>query len=205
MRAFVSLSAGDLFSFGPGAPPVDPDDALSRLSVEELEKALQSGGGKLRFVAHEARHLTLKFLGDVGDGLRGELGAALDRAVAGTAPFAVGARGVGFFPNAHHAKVIWVGLEDPEHRLVPLHDAIDRELAPLGVERSSGTFVPHVTVARVVKSPPSEQLARAVDPLVATRFGWTRATGVSLVRSTLTPKGPVYQTLSEHEFTGGSG
>lgn len=203
MRAFVSLAAGDLFSFGAGAPPADPDDALSRLSVEELEKALKSAGGKLRFVSHQSRHLTIKFLGDVDDGLRGEIAAALGRAVASTAPFPVGARGVGFFPNAHHPKVIWVGLDDPDHRLVPLHDAIDAALGKLGVERASGTFVPHVTVARVVKAPPSELLARAVDPLVATRFGWTTARGVELVRSTLTPKGPVYETLSEHPFPGG--
>lgn len=203
MRAFVSLSAGNLFSFGPGAPPADAEDALSRLSVEELEKALQGAGGKLRFVAQDARHLTLKFLGDIDEGLTRELAAALATATAGARPFPVGARGVGFFPSAQRPKVIWVGLDDPEHRLVPLHDAIDAALGKLGVERSTGTFVPHVTVARVVRAPPAEHLARAVDPLVATRFGWSTAVGVELVQSTLTPRGPVYHTLSEHTFPKG--
>ncbi len=203
MRAFVALSAGDLFTFGPGAPPADPDDALSRLPFEELEKALLSAGGKLRFVAPEARHLTLKFLGEVDEGDSRALSDALSRAVAKTPPFAVGARGVGFFPNAHRAKVIWVGLDDPDRRLAPLHEAVEAEMARAGAERSQGAFVPHVTVARVVKAPPSELLARAVDPLVATRFGWSRAAGVEFVQSTLTPKGPVYRTISKHPFAAG--
>jgi 2'-5' RNA ligase len=200
MRAFVSLMAGDLFSFGPGAPASDPDDPLSRLSVEELEKALKGAGGKLRFVAPQARHLTLKFLGDVEAGATKEMSAALGRVVANLAPFPVSARGVGFFPNAGRPRVIWVGLEDPEHQLKGLHGAVEAALAKVGGPRSEGTFVPHVTVARVVEAPPSELLARAVDPLVATRFGWSTARGVELVRSTLTPRGPVHETLSKHPF-----
>jgi 2'-5' RNA ligase len=204
LRAFVSLAAGDLFSFGPGAPTPEPEGALSRLSVEALEEALQGAGGEIRFVSSEARHLTLKFLGDVDQGMTRALSRALDEAVKTIGPFPVGVRGVGFFPNAQRAKVIWVGLDDPEHRIVALHDAIDAALGKLGVEQSSATFVPHVTIARVVKAPPGELLARAVDPLVATRFGWSRADGVDLVQSTLTPKGPVYKTLSKHAFADGS-
>jgi 2'-5' RNA ligase len=204
VRAFVSLRAGDLFAFGPGAPESEPEEGNARLSVSDLEKALLGTGGRFRFVAPAARHLTLKFLGDVDEGLTRDLGKALAAAASTSAPFPVGARGVGFFPNAHRAKVIWVGLDDPDRRIAPLHEAIEASFEGAGVERTAGGFVPHITVARVVRAPPGELLARAVDPLVATRFGWSRAEGVELVQSTLTPKGPVYKTLSRHPFGRGT-
>jgi len=200
MRAFVALQAGDWFEFGPGAPPADADDPLSRLSVEALENSLKGAGGKLRFVKPDARHLTLKFLGDIEPSAAKEISAALVRAVKGTQPFPAGARGVGFFPNARRPKVVWVGIDDPEKRIAGLHDAVDRELEALGHERHQGPFVPHITVARVAEIPPGEGLARAVDPLVDTRFGWARAAGIEFIESTLKPGGPVYRAISKHPF-----
>lgn len=202
MRVFIALQAVDLFAFGPGAPAADPDDPLSRLSVEEVEKSLQGAGGKLRFVKPQARHLTLKFLGEVEAGTTTGVSGALDRAVRGIAPFPVGTRGVGFFPNARRPKVIWVGVDDPEKRIQPLHVAVDKEVAALGFEKGAEGFVPHVTIARVLGASSGEALARAVDPLVDTRFGWTRATGVDFWESTLTPSGPIYRLISGHLFTG---
>ena len=203
MRAFIALRAGDLFEFGPGAPPADPEDPLEHVSIEELEKNLQGAGGKLRFVKPEARHLTLRFLGQVEDAQAKRLGASVKEVAKGFKAFPAGARGVGFFPNAQRPKVVWVGIDDPEKRLVPLHDALDERLGELGFERAAAPFVPHVTIARVIQRPPGDGLARAVDPLVASRFGWTKATGMELIESTLTPKGPIYKTRAEADFAAG--
>jgi len=129
-----------------------------------------------------------------------EISAALARAVKGTPPFPAGARGVGFFPNARRPKVVWVGIDDPQKRIPGLHQAMDGELEALGHEKQAGPFIPHITVARVAEIPPGEGLARAVDPLVDTRFGWAHATGVEFIESTLKPGGPVYRVISKHPF-----
>lgn len=202
MRAFVSLRAGDLFSFGAGAPPSDPDDPLSRLSVEALETSLKGVGGKLRFVRPEARHLTLRFLGDTAEATAKEISAALDKAARGFKPFHLGALGVGFFPNAVRPRVIWVGVDDPEKQVAPLHAAVAAALEPLGFERAAEAFVPHITVARVAEAPPGHALAQAVDPLVRSRFGWAQATGVDLIESRLQKGGAVYRPISKHLFQG---
>ncbi len=200
MRAFVSLGAGDLFAFGKGAPSADPEDPLSRLSIEALEASLKGVGGKLRFVKSDSRHLTLKFLGDLEPADARAVSQALASASKGFAPFPLGALGVGFFPNALRPKVIWVGFDDPEKQLKRLHEAVEEALLPLGLGEPLEAFVPHVTVARVVEAPPGPALAEAVDPLVRTRFGWTRAEGLDFWESTLRKGGPVYRKISEHAF-----
>ncbi len=202
VRAFVSLKAGDLFAFGRGAPAADPDDPLSRLSVEALDGALKGAGGALRFVRPESRHLTLRFLGEVDAGASRSISEALERTVSAFKPFPVGALGVGFFPNAVRPKVIWVGLDDPKKQLMPLHEAMEEALGPLGLERTSEPFVPHVTVARVTEPPTPHALAQAVDPLVHTRFGWSEAAGLEFIESQLKKGGPVYRTISKHPFGG---
>src|SRR5712664_825356 len=145
MRAFVSLRAGDLFAFGPGAPPAEPDDPLSRLSVEALETSLKGAGGKLRFVRPEARHLTLRFLGDTEEATAKEIAGALDPVARGFKPFPLGALGVGFFPNAVRPRVIWVGVDDPQRQVAPLHAAVEKALEPLGFERAAEAYLPHIT------------------------------------------------------------
>ncbi len=202
MRAFVSLRAGDLFAFGRGAPSAHPDDPLSRLSIEALETSLKGAGGKLRFVKADSRHLTLKFLGDLESSDAHAVSQALEAALKGFAPFPVGALGVGFFPNALRPKVIWVGFDDPERQLKPLHDAVEKALEPLGLGEAGEAFVAHVTIARVVEAPAGPALAQAVDPLVRTRFGWTQADGLEFWESTLRKGGPVYRKISEHAFRG---
>lgn len=200
MRAFVSLRAGDLFAFGKGAPQADPDDPLSRLSIESLETSLKGVGGKLRFVKADSRHLTLKFLGDLDPAAALQVSQALEGASEGFGPFPVGPLGVGFFPNALRPKVIWVGLDDPKKQIERLHEAIGKALEPLGLAVPGEAFVPHVTVARVVEAPPGPALALAVDPLVRTRFGWARADGLEFWESTLQKGGPIYRKISEHRF-----
>ncbi len=202
MRAFVSLRAGDLFAFGKGAPPAEPDDPLSRLSIEALETSLKGVGGKLRFVKSDARHLTLKFLGELEPGDARQVSQALEAVSKGFAPFPLGALGVGFFPNAIRPKVVWVGFDDPAIQLRRLHEAVEKAMEPLGLAEPGQAFVPHVTVARVVEAPAGPALAQAVDPLVRTRFGWTQAEGLDFWESTLKKGGPVYRKISEHAFRG---
>jgi 2'-5' RNA ligase len=115
----------------------------------------------------------------------------------------VGVRGVGFFPNARRPKVIWVGVDDPEKCIAPLHRAIEGGLARLGFEKSNEPLVPHITVARVKEVPPGDALAEAVDPLVNSRFGWSQAVGVDFFESELRPEGPTYRLVSKHPFLGG--
>ena len=138
-------------------------------------------------------HLTLKFLGDVGDD---SLPAWWPRRIA--RPLCMGAGDFdprrGAFPNFRRARVVWIGVEQ-ERRLELLHHDLEIECESAGFEVEGRPFRPHVTLARV-RSP----LPRAhaiVRPRGA--VGAPRATvpveRITLFESTLAPSGARYRRV----------
>lgn len=99
----------------------------------------------------ENLHVTVKFLGQVAEERIGELGMALARAAATVPRFDVEVRGMGAFPSARKASVIWVGVEatDTEGRLARVAEAVEGAALELGIgERETRPFRAHVTVGR---------------------------------------------------------
>jgi 2'-5' RNA ligase len=198
VRAFISLKTGDLFKRPrPGRAPAETDTAES---IEALEAALKGTAGSLRFVKDDARHLTLRFFGDLDQARQGEVARTVSEVAGSQKPFAIAPQGVGFFPNAVRPKVVWVGVEDLDGRIQPLHRALDEALKKVGLEGSGEAFVPHITVARVTRAPPGPALADAVDPFVNARFGGGEAEGLEFIESTLQKGGPVYRRIALGKF-----
>jgi RNA 2',3'-cyclic 3'-phosphodiesterase len=107
--------------------------------------------------AHRAEnlHVTLKFLGQVDQGLLAQFAAALAQGLASIPDFEIQLRGLGAFPSPQDAQVIWVGVDDPSQRLgqvarivQDLADrlAVGRDQSPQGRPRA---FRAHVTLGRV--------------------------------------------------------
>lgn len=121
-------------------PPVAALDA-----VEELAAQLH---GEL---PHSARrtprahwHLTLQFLGDRAD-LDG-VAAALSNLAVRSGDVALG--GVGAFPTARRARVIFLGVAAGAEWLAQVSAAVGVVLAPLGHEPERRDYTPHLTLAR---------------------------------------------------------
>ncbi|MEM3030764.1 MAG: RNA 2',3'-cyclic phosphodiesterase [Candidatus Micrarchaeia archaeon] len=160
------------------------DEILSVLS--QAQASLPREG--LVFVKKENQHLTLKFLGEVGEDRLPTLKAALDGCR--RAPFQVTVKGVGVFPSEKFVRVVWAGVHSTE--LAALAACIDNALAPLGFPREERPFSGHITLARVkAKTDVSRFLARFRD----FDFGSCRIDRFVLKRSTLTPRGPIYDNM----------
>ena len=72
---------------------------------------------------------------------------------------------------------------------------VEEVLAPLGFARETRRFTPHATLARVkVPDPSLFTVLRAMDK---TDYGDCMISGMKLKKSTLTPRGPVYEDLLE--------
>jgi len=167
MRAFVAVEVGE----------------NARQKIAELQAQLPSG---IKRVEPENLHMTLAFLGEIDDGMAEKVKAALADVHASS--FAVICSGVGVFPSASFVRVVWVGAESTEMK--ELHQAVWNALAPLGFKPEK--FSPHITIGR-----PKEKVEvkpflqkHAVDAL-----GSFEATELKLKKSTLTPKGPVYEDV----------
>jgi RNA 2',3'-cyclic 3'-phosphodiesterase len=144
---------------------------------------------RVRWARPENVHLTLKFLGDVREESLDSLSAALGEVCGGHAPFDAALAGLGAFPSARRARVLWAGIGAGSDRLRSLAVDIDAALAPLGFEREKRPYVPHLTLGRIRDQPASFDLPSSIEDL-----GF-RVLHVELMESVLTAEGAIYRTV----------
>jgi 2'-5' RNA ligase len=179
-----------------GLPP-----ALQR-SLEEAVASLRALARGVAWVSGGNYHLTLKFLGDVEEGRTAEITAALAAAVAGVAPFDLALRGLGAFPTATRARVIWAGTGEGTHALAALAGAVEQPLAELGFPRAARSFSAHVTLGRVREPRPAPALAGALAEAASVALGSVRVDRVTLMQSRLSPRGAQYTELAALPLAG---
>jgi 2'-5' RNA ligase len=94
-------------------------------------------------------------------------------------------------------RVIHVGLSDSED-IKTLHELIDEALKG-GHKPDKKKFDPHITLGRVKRTIPNELslLAATIAPLSTSFVGQLNVSSFQLKKSTLTPTGPIYDTLEE--------
>ncbi len=195
IRAFVALALNDDL----------------RNALRQTERQLKDGdrAGIVRWVAPENIHLTLKFLANV-DVLRvPALRNALENISRDFAPFALEARGLGCFPNAHRPNNLWVGLSGDVARAEELAKKIDDAFAAEGIPREARRFAPHLTLGRIRREarPADRAAIGALVEKYSGRGGVTppllgtiKVDAVYLIQSDLRPSGPVYTELAKVEL-----
>ena len=124
---------------------LDLPDSVKR-SLEPLAKGL----GDVRWSTPDQQHLTLRFIGEVGNGAVPEVVEAL--ATVPAMPFALTLEGLGHFPPRGEPRVLWVGVQKSAE-LARLKRRIDRALEQAGIPPDGRKFAPHVTLARFREPP----------------------------------------------------
>jgi len=106
-------------------------------------------GPDLRWTDPGGWHLTLAFLGWVEAGLSEEILGRLVRPARHGKRVDLAAGGLGAFPSARRARVLWYGLTDADGAAASLAEGIRHALAPIVPRVDDGSpFRPHVTLAR---------------------------------------------------------
>lgn len=148
--------------------------------IGEVQKRLE---GDMKRVEPENLHVNLAFLGDVEDSKVPGVGQAMDMACAGFKRFRVRVRGVGGFPDSHHPRVVWAGVEGD----FSIQKRLESGLVLKGFPTDSRQFKPHITLARVRSG-----MVRLPDVGELGEF-WVES--VELMRSELTGAGPIYSSV----------
>ncbi len=176
-----------------------------RARLEQEVRALRGARLPVRWVAADALHLTLKFLGEVPDARVGAIEGVMTEVARAFPPFWLELRGLGAFPNLRSPRVVWVGVQAPPE-LGRLAGALEDALAGLGYPRENRPFSPHLTLGR------AERDARAGDfrPLAALAEQFTfraevAARSADLMRSHLSPRGARYERMLAAPLTGADG
>jgi 2'-5' RNA ligase len=170
-----------------------PSELKARLA--ELEADLKGVRADVSWVKAENIHLTLKFLGEVGEERISSIQAAIREGFPEEGPLSLSLAGLGTFPNPRSPRVIWVGVEGEKERLLRLQERLERAMEKLGFPREARAFSPHITLGRVRSRQGCAELMGLVDRLQGCRLGDLEARTVELMRSQLHPTGAVYSIL----------
>ncbi len=162
MRLFVAL-----------APPGEAIEELSACTA-----ALRELAPDVRWTRPEQWHVTLAFLGEVGDGDVDELARRLNRAAARHPPLSLALGGGGRFGH----QVLWTRVQDDGDGLRRLAGSVRAAARRTGLLVEQRPYRPHLTLARA-------DAAADLRPLVERLASWQGlpwvATRLYLVRSRL--------------------
>ena len=157
--------------------------------LEQLQKKIDGHFAQL-LLAKEI-HLTLKFLGEVNEQKIPEIKQKLDKI--DFVPFAASLGSAGVFPDERYVKIVWVGVE-PVNSITALQQKIEKSLS--GLFEPDTRFTPHLTLARVKFIKDKKLFIENLKKLAAEKKEFL-VDSFKLIKSTLTPKGPVYETIAE--------
>jgi 2'-5' RNA ligase len=166
-----------------------PCDITERFRIPQ--EILKASRARLSLVNPAIVHLTLKFIGEVPEDRVVPIQEALSGVAFPPFPIKVGCVST---DNPSRPRVVWCGISD-DGRTALLHDLVENALAPFGIPRDTRRFRAHATIARVKSFDPS--LIPALRQAGVEEFGSCTVTSWQLKKSTLTPQGPVYETLLE--------
>lgn len=176
-----------------------PEDLRELAAARAAGLKSEFPGLRVGWERPEKMHLTLKFLGDTAPEMLADVRAAVRRAARDTGRFGLTLGGTGVFPGRKRARVLWLGVGDPDGALNALWQKLEARLAAVGVERERREFRPHLTIARLREPARSGEL---VGRHLGTDFepvGF-EVSRIVLCESVLKPTGSVYGAVDEFEL-----
>ncbi|HUW21224.1 MAG TPA: RNA 2',3'-cyclic phosphodiesterase [Candidatus Bathyarchaeia archaeon] len=200
MRAFIALEI--------------PEKIKDRL--EKIQNQLRQKGVKATWVKRQNLHLTLIFFADISPE-QAELTAKLmkntltpRRCQAESASrrrnhdssevnssIELKLTPLGAFPNPDFPKIIWIGLTGEIEKINLINSQIREKLNQEKIPFDSKPFIPHLTIARLRKIKPGQkkEFGRFLSQFQLPGKWSFQINQVALIKSQLTPQGPIYTDL----------
>lgn len=184
MRAFIAITL-----------PKEIKDYLNK-----LQKQLKTSGADVKWVEPENIHLTLRFLGEIDDSMLVKINEIMQAIALARNEFSISLSELGAFPNIASARVIWVGINEGDKETKEIAEESEDNIAGIGIPKETRAFSSHITIGRSKSGLNRAKLMQLLKELANKpteenlRFTVRK---ISLLQSTLTPKGPVYEILKE--------
>ena len=159
---------------------------------KELRGNLRQSRG-IKWVRPELIHLTLKFLGEVGDDSICEVCEIVRHAAECHQAFSINVDGIGVFGRP--ARVLWMGTDTPVE-LAELQADIEMGLVEAGWPADRKKYSAHLTMARIKNTKAAIDVSKLVDGYEMAKIGSFFADSVCIYKSELTSDGPEYTLLS---------
>jgi RNA 2',3'-cyclic 3'-phosphodiesterase len=118
--------------------------------VKDNIATLRGGIPDARWIAAENAHVTLAFIGEVQTPQMIDISTILGKI--SHPAFYLNIEDVGVFGSNKRPRILWAGVHNTE-TLTLLHKKIMKAIDSVGVKLEDRRFRPHITLARVHKSP----------------------------------------------------
>lgn len=173
-----------------------PNENLA--SFQSIQKSLHTLIPQVKLTAVDKIHLTLAFIGEQPDQLKGNLIQIIEEATNNISSFTVTPAYLDGFPNIHHPQVLWVGVKGDIDQVLLIREGIKDGLANLRLPSDERRFVPHITIAKLNNNfLVSRALEVKLEELMVCAFEPMQITSIKLFESI--PEGGLHQhnTLAE--------
>jgi 2'-5' RNA ligase len=167
-----------------------PDDLKPKIT--KIQKRFSKFDIKL--VEPENLHFNLKFIREIGENELKIVKNEMLKLKELFEPFVIRIKGIGAFPNERYVRVIWLGVKEGKQTLMALAQRVDDIFEKLSFERDRD-YIPHLTLGRVRSGKNKDELLSIIKELNDVDVGEMLVKEIDIVRSTLTPKGPIYKSI----------
>ncbi len=175
--------------------------------LAQLQGRLKTSGSDVKWVGPQNIHLTLKFLGETDEAGLEKITALLEEIAQNTKPFPIRLASAGAFPKLKFPRVIWAGIDKGDSEVKKIAQGLEEKIAKakIGIPNESKPFSSHITLGRVRSGLNRERLVENLETLISQPGEYFSGqeftvTKITLFKSTLTPKGPIYEILKEANF-----
>ncbi len=175
---------------------IDIDDEALVTRVHNIQQQIDVQAAKIKMVEPQNIHFTLRFLGDTSISKIERIHEQLKKVT--FTPFDIRIETVGAFPSIKRPRVVWIGVTENQAIMKQLKEKIDDRLGELSYPPEP-RFKPHATIARVRAVHDRKRVIDNLEGLSTKSIGTMTVTSFRMKKSTLTPSGPIYETLWEIE------
>ena len=178
-----------------------------RAILSNIQDELKQTQADVKWVKPENIHLTLRFLGEIEQDLIKKIHSILVEIAQKNHYFSLCLFNLGAFPKLQYPRVIWIGLTN-DKQASEIAKNIEKELIRIGLPPESRPFSSHITLGRVRSGLNRKALIEKLEflnknlPSPQPEF---KVLKLTLFKSTLSPQGPIYESLFTCPLNPGDG
>ncbi|HPZ10553.1 MAG TPA: RNA 2',3'-cyclic phosphodiesterase [Candidatus Eremiobacteraeota bacterium] len=155
---------------------------------------LKNKDSAIKWVENSNLHITLKFLGEIPEEKIETIKNSLENLIAKYRKFSFKLSRLDVFPNVKSPRVIWLGISEGKDSLIEMNNRIEEEMEKVGFAREDKNFKGHITLGRVKKFKKIYNIEKLLE-IETGDLEVQEVKHIELMKSTLHPSGPVYESL----------
>jgi 2'-5' RNA ligase len=176
---------------------IDLQDKEIIRNIINIQRSFREDNFKIKYVEEDNLHFTLKFFGEVEK----EKLQIIENNLSSISVPELSLKGIGCFTPSF-PRVLWAGVEKGGDELRRLSKNIEDKMNTLGFPSEKKGFSAHLTIGRIKYLKDKKYFLEKIDTFRELILGEYTINNFRLKKSTLSPEGPIYETLREYKLEG---